>query len=103
MDEKKEDYKPKLSLVDLEEENKRLKSLLLEATRPLVSQGLITSPGGVNFQDVQRELERTQSAEVERKCDNAEKRIGTEKKKKKTARARSREKSREEKRERERR
>ena len=86
-----ENYEP-LDLAALQEENARLRNLLLEATRPLVSQGLITSPNGVNLEVVKKELESPTPA------DNVQVKAA-EKKKKKVNRSRSREKSREKSRE----
>ena len=84
-------YEP-LDLEALQKENVRLRNLLLEATRPLVSQGLITSPNGVNLEVVKKELESPTPA------DNVQVKAA-EKKKKKANRSRSREKSREKSRE----
>lgn len=92
------EYKPALSLVELQEENQRLKSLLIEATRPLISQGLSTSPGGVNLEDVQKELDRSQSPVSGQSDSNAQVQRSSGRKKQKAPRARSRSKSREEKR-----
>ena len=91
------EYKPALSLVELQEENQRLKSLLIEATRPLISQGLSTSPGGVNLEDVQKELDRSQSPVSGQSDSNAQVQRSSGRKKQKAPRARSRSKSREEK------